>query len=455
ANDVACRAVLRGINTLFDSLSRMRRFLPLTLLTLFAVSFGAAAQEPDEAPSRVGRVAAVDGQLFLAPEDRATEWAPIELNYPVGSGDNLWLSGDGHAEVDFGVGQLRIAGNTNVHVSRLDDHALSVFVAQGSAIIALRVLEQGDTALVDTPNTQIELSRPGLYRIDVSDNRQETTLIVREGEANVAAAGAFQQVLPGQTARLAGTTDVQADVRNGSGIDGFDTWSANRDRYYGRGRSTAYVSNQMVGYADLEQYGTWQTYPDYGAVWFPSAVEVDWAPYRHGHWVSTPAWGWTWVDYAPWGYAPFHYGRWAYIGGRWGWCPGSYVRRPAWAPALVAWYGGNDWAVSASAGGPVYGWVPLGWRDPYVPWWRNCGSRCWTAYNRPYSVNPADRARRATAYVNYAIPGAITAVGGAAFASGKPVAPNRVHVPATMVATAPVLGAAPPVKPLPVTANVV
>ena len=39
-----------------------------------------------------------------------------------------------------------------------------------------------------------------------------------------------------------------------------------------RGRSASYVSNQMVGYADLEQYGTWQTYPDYGAVWFPTAV---------------------------------------------------------------------------------------------------------------------------------------------------------------------------------------
>src|SRR5438445_552573 len=135
-----------------------------------------------------------------APEERATEWAPIELNYPVGSGDNLWLSGDGRAEVDFGVGQLRIAGNTNVHVSRLDEHTLSVFVAQGRAVVALRVLEQGDTARVDTPNTQIELSRPGLYRIDVSDNRQETMLVVREGEANVAVAGAFQQVLPGQTA---------------------------------------------------------------------------------------------------------------------------------------------------------------------------------------------------------------------------------------------------------------
>ena len=434
----------------------------LAMAALAFASPDALAQEEaqgraqDEAPSRVGRVADIGGQLFLAPDERATEWAPIELNYPVTSGDNLWLSGDGRAEVDFGVAQLRIAGNSNVHVSRLDEHELSLFVAQGRAIVALRVLEQGDSARIDTPNTQVELTRPGLYRIDVSDDREETTVIVREGEADVAVTGGMQQVLPGQTARVTGTTDVRADVRNGSGVDGFDTWSATRDRYYVRSRTATYVSSEMVGAADLDEYGTWQTYPDYGAVWFPTTVAVGWAPYRYGHWVSIPVWGWTWVDYAPWGYAPFHYGRWAHIRGRWGWCPGTYVRRPAWAPALVAWYGGSRWGVSVSGGGPVYGWVPLGWREPYVPSWRNCGSRCWSAYNRPYAVNPGERDRRPTTYVNHAVPGAITAVGGAAFAGGKPVAPNMVHVPPTLAAAAPVLGAAPPpVKPLPVTANVV
>ena len=78
------------------------------LLALLLLSCGAFAQDQvapdqDQAPSRVGRIADVGGQLFLAPEDRATEWAPIELNYPVTNGDNLWLSGEGRAEIDFGV----------------------------------------------------------------------------------------------------------------------------------------------------------------------------------------------------------------------------------------------------------------------------------------------------------------------------------------------------------------
>ena len=427
--------------------------LAVAVIALLLLPFGARAE--DEPSGRVGRVADAGGQLFLAPEDRANEWEPIGLNYPITSGDNLWVSGDGRAEVDFGAGQFRLAGDTNVHVSRLDDRELSLFIAQGRAIVRIRVLDADESARIDTPNTQVLLARPGLYRIDVSNDRQETTVVVREGEASVAVTGGAQQILPGQTATLFGTGDVQADVRNGTGIDGFDSWSANRDLVYMRSRSATYVSRQMVGYADLDDHGTWQSYPEYGAVWFPTTVAVDWAPYRYGRWVSLPTWGWTWVDDAPWGYAPFHYGRWSFIGGRWGWCPGTFVARPVWAPAFVAWYGGSGWGVSAG-GGPVYGWVPLGWRDPYIPSWRNCTSRCWAAYNRPYAVNVAERPRQPpTYYANRNVPGAITAVAGATFAAGKPVAPNVVPIAGHLAANAPISSSAPPLKPLPVAINAV
>ena len=197
----------------------------------------------------------------------------------------------------------------------------------------------------------------------MSPEPRQTWVVVREGEAAVMLPGGPQQVLPGQTANIAGVQGAVAEVRAGAGIDGLDTWSAERDRVYERGRETvAYVSRQMVGYADLETQGRWQSYPDYGAVWFPNTVVADWAPYRYGHWVWLARYGWTWVDDASWGYAPFHYGRWANIGGRWGWCPGTFVARPIWAPALVAWYGGSGWSYSASVGGPVFGWIPLGWR---------------------------------------------------------------------------------------------
>jgi len=428
------------------SLRMLRRAIAV-LACAIASALPAMALADDDLPGRVGRVAEFAGELFLAPQDKPDQWIPIGLNYPVTSGDNLWAGREGRAEIDFGAGQFRLAADTNLHVSRLDDREFALFVAQGRVNVRVRALEPGETARVDTPNTQVVLTRPGLYRIDVTNDREHSELAVREGEANVLTAGAVQQVLPGQTAVVDGAEPRFASVRNGVGTDGFDSWAASRDRRYDRARATNYVSPQMVGAADLDQYGTWSQVPEYGAVWYPSDVGADWAPYRNGYWTEVGAWGPTWVDYAPWGYAPFHYGRWAYVGGRWGWCPGAYVRRPLWAPALVGWAGGSGWSLSASVGTPVFGWVPLAWGEPYRPWWGRCSSGCWDRYNRPYAVNVALRNNAPpTRYVNWNAPGGITAMSGSALVMRQPVQTNLVRVPVGNVASAPVLAGAPRVR---------
>ena len=132
----------------------------------------------------------------------------------------------------------------------------------------------------------------------------------------------------------------------------------------------------MTGAEDLDRYGRWETAPEYGTVWIPTAVvAADWAPYRHGRWAWSRHWGWTWVDDAPWGFAPFHYGRWVSWGGRWCWSPGPYVHRPVYAPALVGWVGGGSVSVGISVGHrpppPRFGWYPLAPREVYVPGYRH------------------------------------------------------------------------------------
>jgi len=419
-------------------------FAAVVVLLLAAVP--SAVRADDDLPGRVGRVADFAGQLYLSVQDRPDDWTPIEVNYPVTSGDNLWVSGDGRAEIDYGGGQFRLAGDTSLNVSRLDDLQLTLFVARGRLIVRVRVLDTGDAARVDTPNTQVALTRPGLYRIDVSPDGHGTTVAVREGEGLIALAYGVQQVLPGQAASVSGMEPLAADVRIGSGVDGFDTWSANRDRHYERGRAPAYVSPQMVGSADLGYFGTWEDDATYGPVWYPTAVAADWAPYRDGYWTAVGGWGLTWVDVAPWGYAPSHYGRWVRPGGRWGWCPGTYVRRPHWAPALVGWYGGAGWGLRANTGAPVYGWVPLGWGDAYRPWWRGCSHSCWSRYNRPYAVNPSDWTNASPSrYSHLADRAGATAVAGATLVGRKPVRSNMVPLPAPQLASAPLLATAPDV----------
>ena len=430
------------------------------LAWLFALFVALATAIPvhaeDESPVgderlsvRVGRLANVQGTVLVAPAGDAQAWSEAGLNHPIAEGDDLRVDADGRAEIDYGGGQFRLAGDTSLHVSRLDERQLALFVAAGRVIVRVRVLESEDDVRVDTPATQVALVRPGLYRIEVAPDSPGTTVVVREGEAQVAAAGGSERLLPGQTAFVSGVAGEPAEVSEGRGIDGFDAWSAARDRVYETPRQHAYVSRQMIGQVELEPYGTWQMYPEYGAVWFPTDVAPDWAPYRFGRWTWLTGFGYTWVDDAPWGYAPFHYGRWAYVDGRWGWCPGTYVARPAWAPALVAWYGGAGWRHSGRRGDPVHAWVPLGWREPFVPSWGRCAATCWARYNRSYGVDLAARRRDPPAgYVNWSAPGGMTAVPATTLARAEPVAANQVRfgaVPAFMpslVTRPPVGGAA-------------
>jgi hypothetical protein len=131
--------------------------------------------------------------------------------------------------------------------------------------------------------------------------------------------------------------------------DAFDRWSSDRDRHEDRSESASYVSREMTGYEDLDDWGHWTYAAAYGHVWVPTRVDPDWAPYREGHWAFIAPWGWTWVDDEPWGFAPFHYGRWIIVSG-YGWC---WVPGRVWASSWVSWRQGKSDACSC------IGWAPL------------------------------------------------------------------------------------------------
>jgi hypothetical protein len=168
--------------------------------------------------------------------------------------------------------------------------------------------------------------------------------------------------------RLVGTDQVAGDLLTAAAPDEWDRWCMSRDDRAEQNlrAADAYVPQDMIGAEDLNEHGDWRNDPEYGAVWYPRSMPVDWAPYRTGHWAYIAPWGWTWIDDAPWGFAPFHYGRWVRVGYGWVWAPGARVR-PVYAPALVVFLGGVEVAVG---GGPVCAWVPLGPREVYRPYYR-------------------------------------------------------------------------------------
>jgi hypothetical protein len=309
----------------------------------------------------VARLSLLAGRVSFQPSG-SNDWSDATLNYAVTEGDRLFAGETSRAELEVGAIAVRLAANTDVTTTDLDDQVLQLGVAAGTIRISVRELLPGDSIEVDTPNGVLNLLDVGTYRIDIDSADSTTVLVVDNGSAQVSGGGVTQVIGSGAAVELSGTDPLQVAAVERPAGDAFDTWSAERDRHVTSSASTQYVSSEVPGYDELDDAGRWQVQADYGPVWYPR-VAVGWVPYRFGHWVWVDPWGWTWVEDEPWGYAPFHYGRWVFVGSTWGWLPGPIVRRPCYAPALVTF------VVVRRAG--VQAWFPLGPREPYFPWYHH------------------------------------------------------------------------------------
>ena len=415
----------------------------LKTLALLALGFCATPVFAADPSSVVGRLNHISGPVSFAPADANDDWAVAALNRPITTGDRLWAESGARAEMHVGSTAIRMTELTSVDVLNIDDRNIQLRLAQGSVNVRLRRLPGGNMFEVDTPHGAVILNQPGSYRVSVDPSGTETTVVVRSGQADVLTAADRFSVRPGQQARVAGADAPSYDIAAAAPMDEFDRWAAARDQKEDRVASRRYVPAEMTGYEDLDDHGSWRVVEDYGPLWVPSAVPVGWAPYRYGHWAWISPWGWTWVDSAPWGFAPFHYGRWVWLGSYWAWAPGAVAVRPVYAPALVAFVGGSNWSVSIGIGAaPVVGWVPLGWREPYIPWYRVSPTYVRNVnVAQVRNINVTNINVTNISYVNRRVPSGVTVVQREAFVSAKPV--EHVRVSSQTLNAAPVTSAAP------------
>ena len=428
------------------------------LVSLTFPSRGAAQEQEQEQgqdpPSRVARMNFAQGSVSFQPGGEG-DWVTAVPNRPLTTGDNLWADRGSRAELHVGSTALRIGSETSLTFLNLDDRVLQLRLAQGSLILVVRHIDDGDTFEVDTPNLTFTPERTGEYRIDVDPQGNQTVTTVWRGRGEAAGGGNSYTVVAGQQARFSGNEQLSYDIEQIQRPDDFSNWAFERDRREEHSESANYISPEVTGCEDLDDYGHWRYVAGYGNVWAPAAVPVGWAPYRYGHWAWVAPWGWTWVEDEPWGFAPFHYGRWAYAPAGWFWVPGPVVVRPVYAPALVAFVGGPGFGVAVVTGGPV-GWFPLAPGEVYVPPYR--GSRTYinnvnitntnvniTKVTNVYNttiINNNTTVNRVT-YVNQRVPNAVTAVSRETFVNARPVARNLAQVNAKEVAEAPVVHQAP------------
>jgi len=416
----------------------------------------ALADDDDDPPSVVARLAYSQGAVSFQPAG-TEDWVDAGINRPVTTGDKLWSDQDGRVELQLDASTIRLFHSTGFSFLNLNDNVTQVRLTEGTILVRVRHLDDNETYEIDTPNLAFSITRPGTYRINVDEGGDATSIRVRDGEGQVTGGGASYSVRTHDDAVFSGTDQLSADVQDLSAdYDEFDTWSANRDRGREHSRSAQYVSQDVVGYEDLDDHGDWRDSPEYGHVWYPRVEVADWAPYHYGHWAYIEPWGYTWVDDQPWGFAPFHYGRWVNAEGRWGWIPsppraeGVVYVRPVYAPALVAFVGGGGFSVgiSVGGGGGAVGWFPLGPREVYVPSYRvsqryvenvnisntTVNRRVINNYYQTTVVNNT-RVTNVT-YVNQRVPGAVMATSQQAFTSAQPVARNAVRVDARQMASA-------------------
>jgi|GEM_PF-825191 hypothetical protein len=421
---------------------------PSRFAVLFAgvlLAFSAFAQPEDRSaadpPTRVARLSYIHGDVSFVPAGE-NDWVEARLNRPIVSGDKLWTDRNSRTELEIGAAAIRMDQQTSFDFLNLDDNTAQMELTQGALNLRVRRLYDGQSYEIDTPTLAFIVNRVGEYRVDVDADGRSTIVSVLHGAGEVyGEGGARFRVEEGQSITF---HDPQLQDYQTSDLpppDAFDEFCLQRDHRWDEAPARHYVHEEVIGYEDLDDYGSWDDVPQYGHVWYPTTVAVGWAPYHYGHWSWIGAYGWTWVDDAPWGFAPFHYGRWVFVGNRWGWCPGPLVVdvRPVYAPALVAFIGGGGVSVGVSVGGPI-GWFPLGWGDPYFPAYH-------VSYNYFRNVNVSNTVINNTVinnyygnfssgninysqvnFVNRGVAGAVTAVPASAFVSARPVQQAAVAV---------------------------
>ncbi len=356
-----------------------------------------AAATTGDPPARVGWLSNLSGSVSFHSAGQE-QWVTATQNYPVASGDAVWTQPQAAASVMVDSTRIALSGGTELTTQAIDQSTITAVLSQGETFLDIAALQQGQSVVITTPRGTAQITSNGAYEIYAGDSNTPTYVTTVTGSLQFTGLGqnSPQSVGAQQTLVVQGTNPVQAKL-GAMQQDQFLT-SMLQQTTPPPPPSVAQAppaSAQMTGAAVLTNYGTWQSQPSVGTVWFPQ-VAPSWVPYRDGRWAYVQPWGWTWVDNAPWGFAPFHYGRWGQFGGRWGWVPqpvaepgygygGSY--EPVYAPALVTFLGAAAGAFTAAAfASGTIGWAPLGIHEPYYPPYQ-VSPRYFGAYNRAYVPN--------------------------------------------------------------------
>jgi hypothetical protein len=294
-----------------------------TFVAPWAVAPGRAQEAAQTAsPQEVGRddvpahLAVVDGAVTLERDGQART---ADLNTVLLEGDRL-RTDRGRAEILFGDGSaLDLDEFTGVDLLS----ASLVRLRGGQLRIAITRLSNDVSYRIDAAGSSVEIRSAVDCRVTLTDQHSalEVILAVFRGTAELSNPHGRSVVRAGAQASAVDDTAPSSPAAFNVSGDEFDRWVDEQHQARVGSTSTQFLPEEVRPYSGvLDNYGTWDSDPTYGSVWYPQ-VSSDWQPYSDGYYSYIPVYGWCWVGATPWAWPTQHYGHWGQSSGRWFWKP--------------------------------------------------------------------------------------------------------------------------------------
>ncbi len=156
---------------------------------------------------------------------------------------------------------------TSITLTTVSQNTVQFEISQGT--VSLTVLRHfpGEMYEVDTPNASFTVMKPGVYRVDVYPNEDQTWATTRRGLLTATGRGNAVNVNAGEQVRFRGGDSMQRTSEKAPATDGFDDWANVRNQRLGAFRSAPF--RLVFGCAP------W----GFGPAGMPGPVAPVWMPY--------------------------------------------------------------------------------------------------------------------------------------------------------------------------------
>src|ERR1035438_9269706 len=165
----------------------LKRLSVVLLLFVTAGSLvGQTRGYPNNTPERIARLQYMSGQVSQAPCE-SRDWVAAEVNQPLQPPVCIWADKDSRAELNVAGGFIRMSSETSLTLATVNRGTVQFGVNQGAASLTVPYLPPGEIYEIDTPNATLTVMKPGVYRVNVIPDQDQTWVTVRRG--SVAATG--------------------------------------------------------------------------------------------------------------------------------------------------------------------------------------------------------------------------------------------------------------------------